>query len=194
VAQRVGQGRADRVAAGRADPEKSVDDHPVRVGAPRLGAPGVDLLARPAHVAGAGQLGQDRAVGEAARQPQRPWPAHARQDRRRAAGLVVQAHLVQVDVGAVRSDRLTGQQGADGADRLAERGELRGWQGATWCIHAATPCPSPGTARPGNRRASVASSIAVAAGLRSTAGRMPSPTVIRSVAARAVAAEAMPPA
>jgi hypothetical protein len=109
VAMRVGQGRADLVAAGRADPEKGVDDHPVRVGAPRLAAPGVDLLARPAHVAGAGQLGQDRAVGEAARQPQRPWPAHARQDRRRAAGWVVQAHLVQVDVGAVRSDRLAGQ-------------------------------------------------------------------------------------
>ena len=50
----------------------------------------------------------------------------------------------------------------------------------------------PATSRPGNIRSSVASSIAVSAALRSGTGSSPMPTVIRSVAASAAAAEAMP--
>jgi hypothetical protein len=48
--------------------------------------------------------------------------------------------------------------------------------------------------RSGWSRASVAISIAQATGLRRTAGITPSPTVIRSVAASAVALAAIPPA
>ena len=49
----------------------------------------------------------------------------------------------------------------------------------------------PAITRPGARLASVAISIAVMAGLRATAGRMPMPTVVRSVRANAVAASEM---
>ena len=62
------------------------------------------------------------------------------------------------------------------------------------CIQEGTPCPSPATKRPGYSRASVAISIAAATGLRKTTGMTPSPTVIRSVTASAVAAAETPPA
>ncbi len=50
----------------------------------------------------------------------------------------------------------------------------------------------PATTRPGASAASVAISIAVTAAVRATAGRMPMPTVSRSVRASAVAARLMP--
>ena len=61
-----------------------------------------------------------------------------------------------------------------------------------WAIHSWTPWPIPATTRPGASPASVASSIAVIAGLRTTAGRIPIPTVRRSVTASAVAASEIP--
>lgn len=63
-----------------------------------------------------------------------------------------------------------------------------------WSIQAGTPCPRPATKRPGWSRARVAISIAAATGLRNTAGITPSPTVMRVVAASAVALVAIPPA
>ena len=59
-------------------------------------------------------------------------------------------------------------------------------------IHVCTPWPMPAMRRPGARFARVAISIAVMAGLRATAGRMPSPTVVRCVRASAAEASAMP--
>jgi hypothetical protein len=50
----------------------------------------------------------------------------------------------------------------------------------------------PATTRPDASPASVAISIAVNTGLRATAGRMPSPTVSRSVTASAAAASVTP--
>ena len=55
-------------------------------------------------------------------------------------------------------------------------------------IHDCTPWPMPGSTRPGASRHSVEISIAVIAGLRATAGRMPRPTGSRSVTASAAAA------
>ena len=59
-------------------------------------------------------------------------------------------------------------------------------------IHDCTPWPMPGRNRPGASSHRVAISIAVIAGLRATAGRMPIPTVSRSVVASAVAARLTP--
>ena len=59
-------------------------------------------------------------------------------------------------------------------------------------IQSGTPWPMPGRTRPGARPHKVESSIAVIAGLRATAGRMPSPSVSRSVTASAAAASDMP--
>lgn len=50
----------------------------------------------------------------------------------------------------------------------------------------------PGSTRPGASSHMVAISIAVMAGLRATAGRIPSPTVSRSVTASADAARLIP--
>ena len=63
----------------------------------------------------------------------------------------------------------------------------------TWCIHEATPCPMPACTRPGKAPASVASSIAVKAALRTTAGRIPMPTITDVVAASASVAVVSPP-
>jgi hypothetical protein len=59
-------------------------------------------------------------------------------------------------------------------------------------IHSWTPWPMPGRKRPGARLHKVAISIAVIAGLRATAGRIPTPTFSRSVTASAVAARLTP--
>ena len=55
----------------------------------------------------------------------------------------------------------------------------------TWPIQSCTPCPMPGSRRPGKSRCSVASSIASRATLRSGTGARPMPTRTRSVQARA---------
>jgi hypothetical protein len=107
---------------------------------------------------------------------------------------MVKAHRLQVDVTAVHGDGLAGQQRPDGRDRLAERGQLGAWQRADLAHPSATPWPKPGSTLPGNTRSSAATSIAAAAGLRSTAGMMPRPTAIRSLTVRAAPVEAMPPA
>ena len=57
-----------------------------------------------------------------------------------------------------------------------------------WAIQDWIPCPIPPTTRPGARLARVAISMAVIAAVRATAGRIPSPTVRRSVVASAAAA------
>ncbi len=59
-------------------------------------------------------------------------------------------------------------------------------------IQSWTPCPTPGTNRPGKIRCRVATSMAVRATLRSGAGIRPIPTRRRCVEANAVAALAIP--
>ena len=61
-------------------------------------------------------------------------------------------------------------------------------------IQSGTPWPTPGSNRPGWRRARKANSMASSAGLRSGTGQMPMPTLIRSVSARAAVADDTPPA
>ena len=58
-------------------------------------------------------------------------------------------------------------------------------------IQSCTPCPMPGSRRPGKSRCSVASSMASSATLRSGTGARPMPTRTRSVHARAAPAAAI---
>ena len=63
----------------------------------------------------------------------------------------------------------------------------------TWRIQSWTPWPSATVSRPGNSRASVASSMAASAGLRNGTGSSPIPTATRSDHASAAAAVVSPP-
>ena len=101
---------------------------------------------------------------------EQPWAAGGGQSS---------ATLSRDDVAAAHVDRLAGQQRRTAV--VCSRSRVMGESTAapTWRIQSWTPWPSATVNRPGNSRASVASSMAASAGLRNGTGSSPMPTVIR---------------
>ena len=152
------------------------------------------LLERPRDVRRAGQLASTIPAGHPARHLQRLRPTHAGQhagDERSVAGRAARRRDRHGGRAFVTFSPASSRRTATIVSSSVVSGEeVR----APICsIHDCTPWPIPGSSRPGASSHRVAISIAHGiAGLRATAGRIPIPTVSRSVVARAAAARVTP--
>ena len=168
------------------DRERGEHRHPERIGRPCV-------LDRLTNVGRAGALGQHDAVGRRAQRA----PATSALGRRRApaadrpvAASSATSRIVNTDPSNVTVSPCRSRRTIVIASSRVVSGD--GVRAPICSIHSCTPCRCPASSRPGASCASVAISIAVIAGLRATAGRMPIPTVNVSVRASAVAARLIP--
>ena len=147
------------------------------------------LFERPRDVRRAGRLGEHDPVGDPAGHLQRLRAAHAGQHRWHDGRRLIELHVDRdrrAGRAIVTSSPASSRRTATIVSSSVVTGE--GVRAPICSIHDCTPWPMPGRNRPGASSHRVAISIAVIAGLRATAGRMPIPTVSRSVVASAVAA------
>ncbi len=144
------------------------------------------------HLVQSQRVGEQHAVAEFGREAQCHRAAPADHERHRRLGRPAELDAVEAHVSAVDRDVLAVEQVRATRRVLAQQSHRRLDPGAHLPIQVCTPCPMPPINRPGMARSSVASSIAVSATLRRGAGSSPMPTVIRSVAPSASAAEAIP--